>query len=659
MLTNTTGYLTSALTGTTFTGHSTLDLPLTGGTMTGALHLGSQTIDGSAVAFTGGTISGVPISGSTGAFTTLGSSGGLVDTSPSTSIGIQSSGGLLITGAPPGTNAGAVIEYNGAYNFPTTGGAFDPIVFNFAETVTGNSAVIGQHLDVNVTYSGTGTLSGELNGIHPLITTNAGVITTGSIENIETSSFNQGIASSWTSADLLQNNVGTLTSGFGVTIGLTNSVVSGSAASVGSWVSILNKAVSLVGGASAPGTDLFIQNLDPNGGIASLGSMELGSAGVTANTMFVVKNSNTLTYVAQFVTSSNKLGLYITDTNQAYFNGLLGIGTASSINGQIEFMNAAGSGNIILEPVLTALSGSQTLKLPDVSGNVVADSSAPTFTSTVTTAAPTTAGAGLILLPGTAPTSPVNGAIWTTSGGMYAQIAGATIGPFATSVATGLPTGATGSVQTNGGGGAFGSLSISGTGNVALTTNAVMTTPTITGLASVGITDTTVAGTVGISTTGSMVVGSGTQTGAILYVHGPDTSGTTYPLYVKSSTSNAFYVTDSGTAQLYGALTVGASGSVLGSVNFQNLTSGSIVLRAPTGALGSVNLFLPVPSGNDTLAGLGMTQTFSGTDTYSGTLNVSGTLEAGGVAGVASKTCIASAATLTITQGLITATSGC
>src|SRR6185437_3798692 len=50
-------------------------LPLTGGTLTGALHLGPNLLDGSNIAFTGGTLNGVTVAGSTGAFTTLGASG--------------------------------------------------------------------------------------------------------------------------------------------------------------------------------------------------------------------------------------------------------------------------------------------------------------------------------------------------------------------------------------------------------------------------------------------------------------------------------------------------------------------------------------------------------------------------------------------------------
>jgi hypothetical protein len=62
---------------------------------------------------------------------------------------------------------------------------------------------------------------------------------------------------------------------------------------------------------------------------------------------------------------------------------------------------------------------------------------APTFTSKVTTAASASGGAGFNLPHGAAPSSPVNGDIWTTSaGGLYARINGSTVGPLGTGGAT-------------------------------------------------------------------------------------------------------------------------------------------------------------------------------------------------------------------------------
>lgn len=53
-------------------------------------------------------------------------------------------------------------------------------------------------------------------------------------------------------------------------------------------------------------------------------------------------------------------------------------------------------------------------------------------TGKLITQASGTSGAGLNLPQGVAPSSPVNGDLWTTSAGLYAEIAGATVGPFGT-----------------------------------------------------------------------------------------------------------------------------------------------------------------------------------------------------------------------------------
>lgn len=52
-----------------------------------------------------------------------------------------------------------------------------------------------------------------------------------------------------------------------------------------------------------------------------------------------------------------------------------------------------------------------------------------TFAKLLTTAASTTASAGLNLPHGTAPTSPVNGDVWTTTAGLYVRVNGSTVGP--------------------------------------------------------------------------------------------------------------------------------------------------------------------------------------------------------------------------------------
>lgn len=53
------------------------------------------------------------------------------------------------------------------------------------------------------------------------------------------------------------------------------------------------------------------------------------------------------------------------------------------------------------------------------------------MTGLLTTVAPTTSTAGFRLNPGAAPTAPTNGDLWMTSTGLYGQVNGVTVGPFA------------------------------------------------------------------------------------------------------------------------------------------------------------------------------------------------------------------------------------
>jgi len=60
------------------------------------------------------------------------------------------------------------------------------------------------------------------------------------------------------------------------------------------------------------------------------------------------------------------------------------------------------------------------------------------ITGKLTTVASALGGAGFNLPPGTAPSSPTNGDLWTTTGGLFARINGGTVGPFS-AVGTTIP----------------------------------------------------------------------------------------------------------------------------------------------------------------------------------------------------------------------------
>lgn len=104
---------------------------------------------------------------------------------------------------------------------------------------------------------------------------------------------------------------------------------------------------------------------------------------------------------------------------------------------------------ISADPTATTLTGGEYLAGVQSGANVKVLPSqiqtltlaAPTTTGKLTTAASTTGGAGFRLPHGAAPTSPVDGDLWTTSaGGLYARVNGSTVGPFGAGGGSGTVT---------------------------------------------------------------------------------------------------------------------------------------------------------------------------------------------------------------------------
>lgn len=82
----------------------------------------------------------------------------------------------------------------------------------------------------------------------------------------------------------------------------------------------------------------------------------------------------------------------------------------------------------------------------DVLGYIPLSTLGGTMQGRLTTFASAAAGAGFNVPHGTAPSSPVNGDVWTTTAGMFAQINGSTVGPFGTGLGgtVTVPQGGTG-----------------------------------------------------------------------------------------------------------------------------------------------------------------------------------------------------------------------
>ncbi len=88
----------------------------------------------------------------------------------------------------------------------------------------------------------------------------------------------------------------------------------------------------------------------------------------------------------------------------------------------------------------------------DIPNNITASSYLPlaggTMTGKLNTIATAAAGAGLNLPHGPAPTTPVNGDLWTTTAGVYARVNGTTVGPFGSGGSTSI-SGLTAATGTN------------------------------------------------------------------------------------------------------------------------------------------------------------------------------------------------------------------
>ena len=120
-----------------------------------------------------------------------------------------------------------------------------------------------------------------------------------------------------------------------------------------------------------------------------------------------------------------------------------------------------------------------------------------------------------------------------------------------------------------------------------------------------------------VSAGGVRIGGIGNSNGpGTLAINGPDTSGGTYPLFVKSSTSNLLGLDDTGLLTLYnngmqingGLLSVGAAGSIAGYLRLNSITSGlAVQLVAGTTNSGVITLTLPTTAGTLALAPLSAT----------------------------------------------------
>lgn len=130
------------------------------------------------------------------------------------------------------------------------------------------------------------------------------------------------------------------------------------------------------------------------------------------------------------------------DVDAAGFKGPASLSSNTSYRGQ--FPNTRpNSANMVLAWDGSTATGSGTPSDPyvhsmsfvDLDNYLLLSGGTMSAGSTLITAASASGQAGLRLPHGTAPSSPVNGDIWTTTAGVYARINGGTVGPFGSSAA--------------------------------------------------------------------------------------------------------------------------------------------------------------------------------------------------------------------------------
>lgn len=184
--------------------------------------------------------------------------------------------------------------------------------------------------------------------------------------------------------------------------------------------------------------------VDAKGRLTAAGTQAVGTV-VTYNTG---TSGGTVPLLSGANTWGAKQTLVTSGTSAAPLNIPHGSAPTSPSNGDVwsttsgvfAYVNGATvqlGGGTATPGVFTTLSSSGDTTLGDNSSDVLTFNGTATFGARGTVfAAATTAGPSIRIPHGTAPTSPTNGDMWTTTAGLYARINGSTVGPFAAGTGT-------------------------------------------------------------------------------------------------------------------------------------------------------------------------------------------------------------------------------
>lgn len=584
----------------------------------GAVSLGSNPVTGTAFAIGGGTADAVTIGSTTpapAAVTSLASSAGITDTSTA-GINTTATNGFQIGGVSglyagvgglPAITAGnlttpidagplvAPVRQNTFYQNWSASVPVQEVLQNLLSTVTLSSG----EFDKEITVTGS------------QLVVNAGVINT------------LGEA-----VEFRVDNHGTLTVGGGsyanilqeinTYAGSTAPNVEGINYNVSNQGSIQNLNlinINPIVGNAPTGSYHAWNNADPTAGFVNLSHAVFGgtvpaSPPTNVTLLAIGQAGTTFPFVVESSTPAFLFDIK-GDASGGFMAGTLGMGSTGTAAGKIQLFNGANGGSVVLQDAAAATAGT-TISFPAttsgtdtvaVLGTPQTFSAAQTFSSTITASG---LGSGTAV-----------SCLGITSGNQI------------------IPTSCSG-----------------GSGVTSITAGGGLTGGTITTTGTIAL-DLTAANTwTGAPTFNTpVVIGTGTLANTSLYI---SDSTNLFAISVFNGATNEFYVKDSGIGFINGQLILGTAGSTLGNVTFNNLTSGSITLRPPTGALGAATLTMPAVT--DTLAVLGTAQTFTAAQTFSSNVTVVGKLIFTGAAptitsGTATLDATASNQAGTVTEG--------
>jgi hypothetical protein len=285
----------------------------------------------------------------------------------STIGGLTGGGSANLTGA---TQSGAAINSIITAAYPNSGADYRSRYYTTVLTTSGSSNGVNEENYFKLELSGTGTITGEINMVHPFFLMDAGVTQTSNFENFEASGTNNGAMTEHASYLGFVNNAGILGTDIGVQIGST---LVGTASTLGTFIGFLCNGVSYTGGATSAqftGPDYCLRINDPDAMIATLGQVEIGNVGaMSPNDVFLIKGATALSSInAIKVTNSNGVITLLADeAGGLSVAGLLKVGNSAVGAGSIDLLGSV-SGVVHLVIPSGAI-GSTNLILPATGTN--------------------------------------------------------------------------------------------------------------------------------------------------------------------------------------------------------------------------------------------------------------------------------------------------